>query len=484
MTSTPDIDAALTFIQQHPGSSTSPTISPATLLQKIDRRIVPTMFLCYLIQFLDKVLINYANVMGLSRDLQLRNNEFSWLATGFFLAYLVAEIPTNYMLQKLPVGKYLGVNVILWGIATACTAACHNFHTVLLARIFLGIFEACIAPCLSLITSMWYTKAEQAPRFGIWYCGVGVGQILGGVVSFGFQNVSGTMMAGWRVMFLVLGMITVCIGLTTYVYLPDNPMTSEWLSIDERVAAIKRVMDKNQTGIENRRFRVHHVVEALMDPQYWLLFILTILCSLSSGVISTYSTTLIRNFGFGAKTSALLNMPSGVVSITSTVMSTLAIGRCGKRWLWTIFLVIPGVIGGGMMSFLPGGNKAGLLIGIYLINTIVAVMSIIYSWAAANTAGHTKKIVVNTTIMIGFSLGNIVSPMSFQAKDAPQYTPAKILVLASQAAVGFVALGLRGYYGYENRRRDVAQSTDDDSVGDRAWLNLTDCENKAFQYSY
>jgi hypothetical protein len=51
------------------------------------------------------------------------------------------------------------------------------------------------------------------------------------------------------------------------------------------------------------------------------------------------------------------------------------------------------------------------------------VLSIVYSWAAANTAGHTKKIVVNTTVMIGFSLGNIVSPMSFQAKDAPQYSP-------------------------------------------------------------
>lgn len=116
-------------------------------------------------------------------------------------------------------------------------------------------------------------------------------------------------------------------------------------------------------------------------------------------------------------------MPSGVVSIVAIVASAIAIGRTNKRWLWSIALVIPGIIGGGLMSFLPVENKGGLLAAIYLINTIVAVLNIIYSWAACNIAGHTKKVVVNTSIMIAFSLGSIVSPMSFQAKDAPQYTP-------------------------------------------------------------
>jgi hypothetical protein len=68
-------------------------INERALVQKIDIRIVPLLFCCYLMQFLDKVLINYSNVMGLSVDAHLKGNEFSWMATAFFLAYALAEIP-------------------------------------------------------------------------------------------------------------------------------------------------------------------------------------------------------------------------------------------------------------------------------------------------------------------------------------------------------------------------------------------------------
>jgi hypothetical protein len=68
-------------------------INENVLVRKIDYRIVPLLFSCYLMQFLDKVLINYSNVMGLSVDAQLKGNEFSWMATAFFLAYALAEIP-------------------------------------------------------------------------------------------------------------------------------------------------------------------------------------------------------------------------------------------------------------------------------------------------------------------------------------------------------------------------------------------------------
>ena len=70
------------------------------LVRKIDYRIMPLMFLCYLMQFLDKVLINYSNVMGLSVDVNLKGNEFSWMATAFFIAYALAEIPQGELFSR------------------------------------------------------------------------------------------------------------------------------------------------------------------------------------------------------------------------------------------------------------------------------------------------------------------------------------------------------------------------------------------------
>lgn len=184
---------------------------------------------------------------------------------------------TAYFLQKVPAAKWLGANVILWGIATATGAAAHNYPTLLVTRVFLGIFEATIAPSLMLISSQWYTKSEAAPRFSFWYLGLGLGQIIGGIVSFGFQHVSpNAQLSGWRIMFVTLGCLTVLIGLWTFFLLPDTPMKAKWLSGREKVVLLRHV-SVNQTGIQNRKFRWKEIVEALCDPQLYLLLISVIL---------------------------------------------------------------------------------------------------------------------------------------------------------------------------------------------------------------
>lgn len=190
------------------------------------------------------------------------------------------NLPIAYFLQKIPAAKWLGANVILWGIATATGAAAHNYPTLLVTRIFLGIFEATIAPSLMLISSQWYTKSEAAPRFSFWYLGLGLGQLIGGIVSFGFQHVSpNAQLSGWRIMFVTLGCLTVLIGLWTFFLLPDTPMKAKWLTGREKVVLLKHV-SVNQTGIQNRKFRWKEIGEALIDPQLYLLLISVILVSL------------------------------------------------------------------------------------------------------------------------------------------------------------------------------------------------------------
>ncbi|KAK6516914.1 hypothetical protein TWF506_006798 [Arthrobotrys conoides] len=479
-------DAALAFIrQQRALRNDEIPVDEKQLIKKIDYRIVPIMFACYTMQFIDKVNINYAAVMGLNEDLNLHGNEFSWCATAFFIAFLLAEIPTGIILQKLPTAKYLGFSVIMWGITTACTAACHNFTGLLIVRIVLGAFEAAIAPCLILITSMWYTKSEQVPRMSLWYSGLGIGQIFGGLVSYGFQHVESSF-ASWRVMFLALGGVTIAIGIWTLWKLPDTPMGSTWLTEQERLAVLEKV-EKNQTGVSSTEFKPNQLKEVFLDPQIWALILFTILISISSGVITAYSATVIRNFGYTPRLTALLNMPSGAVSILSTILSGIIVGRSSTRSLWIAGLCIPGIVGGSLMSFLPMGQKAGNLIGIYLVNAITATLILIYTWLAANVAGHTKRIAASVVVSGSFSIGSIIGPMTFQAKDAPGYFPAKVTVLATQGAAAVVALALRFYYDFENRRRDRIERENagedkSETMSNVEWMNLTDRENTTFRY--
>lgn len=395
------------------------------------------------------------------------------------------------------------MNVILWGVATACTAAAHNYGTLLAARIFLGIFEAAIAPSLMLISSQWYTKSEAAPRFSIWYAGLGVGQIIGGIVSFAFQQVKNEPMAGWKIMFIVLGLVTVLIGFITFFFLPDSPMKARFLSKFEKVTLLKHVA-VNQTGVSYKRVTPRQIIEVFCDVQLWLMVILTILVSarmvnilvrsqadqtmkpsISSGVVTTYSATLIHNFGFSPPHAALLNMPSGVVSIISTLVVGYGVQYTSNRWAWYVVCCVPGILGGGLMSFATK-TQAAQLVGIYLVNGITAALIIIYQWTASNIAGHTKRVISVTLISGSFSVGNIIGPKTFEAKDAPQYIPAKITVLATQSAGALMAFVLFAYYVWANKRKEACPT---DSLGDARgeealWEDRTDKENKTFRYVY
>ncbi|KAK0630395.1 major facilitator superfamily domain-containing protein [Bombardia bombarda] len=444
------------------------------------------MFLCYMMQFLDKVIINYAAVMGIKDDLHLVGNDLSNLATFVFVALLIFEVPNIYALQMVPAAKWLGLNVTLWGIATASGAAAHNYQTLLVSRIFLGIFEATIGPSLLLISSQWYTKSEQAPRFSFWYLGLGLGQIVGGLVSFGFQHVpKDASLAGWRVMFVVLGCVTVAIGLATFFSLPDTPMKARWLSDAEKVALLRHV-SVNQTGIENHKFRFGEIVEAVCDPQIWLLTVSVILLSVSSGVVVTYSSTLIRNLGYDAPHAALMNTPSGAVSIFFTLLVGYGIRTRSHRWVWVVACLLTGTIGGGLMSFLPTSNKSGVLAGIYLVNGVTATLPIFYQWTASNTSGGTKRAFAAAVVSGSFSIGNIIGPQTFQARDAPDYRPAKIAVMATQAACIVTTGALFLYYVWENKRRGgaAAELSEGEYLEKETWLAMTDKENKRFRYVY
>ncbi|KAG4411687.1 hypothetical protein IFR04_015185 [Cadophora malorum] len=440
------------------------------LVRKIDYRIMPLMFLCYLMQFLDKVLINYSNVMGLSVDVNLKGNEFSWMATAFFVAYALAEIPQ-------------GANVVCWGITVTCTAACNSFGSLLAVRIILGALEAVISPALVLITSTWYQRKEATPRVGIWYCGLGGGQITGSLLSFAFQHVATKGFEGWRMMFVVVGAINVIIGAAVLIWLPASPQVAPFLTADEKSLALVRLAT-NQSGIGNRPAKKRQIIDAFTDAQVWLLCLITVLSSLPSGVITTFSATLIRNFGYNSKQAALLNVPGGFVSILSTMIGTVAIGRGYARWASILCLAVPTIIGGALMSFLPTTQQGGLLAGIYLINCIVANVAIVYSWTGANIAGYTKKVTANGMVAASFAIANILGPQTFQANDAPQYIPAKITLLVVAACAAVACCGLRILLGARNKTRRECLNEALQHADEILSSDYTDTENKSFRYTY
>lgn len=282
-------------------------------------------------------------------------------------------------------------------------------------------------------------------------------------------------------MFLVVGLVTCVAGILTFCFLPDNPFKSR-LTHEEKVWAVERLRE-NQTGIENKTFKPSQVKDCFSDPQTLLLCLMTIAGSLPNGAASSYQATIIKNFGYDSKTTALLSIPSGGVGIVAILCSTYLAGRYNQRGIQIISLYLSGIIGGCLLAFLPEGDKAGKLIGNYLTQTISAGLPLQYSWVAANYAGHTKKVTMNALLLMSFCLGNILGPLTFTAESAPTYLPAKASIVGvCAAAIVFVVL-LQAYYTWENKRREklVAVTGVERQVG-MDFADQTDRENVMFRY--
>ncbi|XDG00441.1 hypothetical protein ABKA04_000056 [Annulohypoxylon sp. FPYF3050] len=451
-----DVDAALEYLNRE-GTTVMTEINEKALVRKIDMMVIPLMWACYNLQYLDKTLINYANVMGLQEDTSITGNQFSLLATLFYITYLAFEFPTGYLMQRLPTAKYLGANVILWGSVVTLNSAAKNWAALAALRTLLGCFESAVAPALILVTSMWYKRSEQPARLGFWYVGTGTGSIIGALTSFGFQHYHSEVFTSWQIMFLLFGLITVVVGILTMIFLPDNPMKSR-LTREEKIWAIERLRE-NQTGIENKHFKIHQVWDCFTDPQTWLIVLITITSNIPNGAVSSYQATIIKGFGYTSKQTALLQIPSGVLACISVISAGVSSAKFNVRGpIVVILLLIGGILGG-------------------------AALPLLYSYSAANYAGHTKKVTMNAVLLISFCLGNIIGPLTFRDADKPRYLPAKIVIVAS-TAVAVVTTGvLMTYYAWENRRRDRKYSGLSHNENSE-FFDLTDRENKEFRYRW
>lgn len=478
---TSNYDVAFKFLKNRKIDDIEITDLPPKLLRKIDMRILTLLCAIYFLQFLDKTLLNFSAAMGIKENLV--GNEFSNLSTIFYAAYIFAEPFISFCLQRFPISKALSICIVLWGLVLTCHAACTTYASLMVVRTLLGIFESSSAVGIIAISGMYYTKSEQVSRMGIWSINSGTATMVGALLSFGFQHIHTTEFQSWQILFLVVGLITVCFGIFVWFYLPNKVVNALFLNNDEKVLVLEHIRE-NQTGTENKKFKKEQLYELLFkDKLTWPMLLLTGTSQIVTGAIGTYSTTVIATFGFDSYKTALLQIPLGAMIIIIIVIATQLVARYGHRTYITASMFIPSIIGAiVLLSTDLVTQQIGNLLALYLLYAGSSSITLIYAWNSANTAGYTKRISRNALTMIFFSLASLLGPQMFQAKDFPGYLSAKIAILVTQT----VSIPLTLLVGYlskkENAKRDKAPLN---KLPDNyQFLDLTDMENRSFRYSY
>jgi hypothetical protein len=162
-------------------------------------------------------------------------------------------------------------------------------------------------------------------------------------------------------------------------------------------------------------------------------------------------------------------------------MATWSAAKFNARAANIIFWsLLGGILGGSLLAFLPATSK-GALAGNYITHVVGAFLPCSYSFASANTAGHTKKVTMNAILLMSFCLGNILGPLTFRDEDAPSYTPAKITIVAVDLVAVLATVVLWLYYIWQNKRRAKMET---EHKTDVEFADQTDLENKEFRYKY
>ncbi|KAG9008332.1 hypothetical protein FRB94_013378 [Tulasnella sp. JGI-2019a] len=286
------------------------------LVRKLDFLILPCLSMCYCFYYVDKTTLSYAAIFGIKAPgtgLNLVGTQYSWLSSIFYFGWLAWAIPSNLLLQRFPPATYLAFNIFMWGALLMAQAASTKFVHMAVLRLLSGAFEAIADPAFMLITSMFCTRAEQPNRISFWYSANGIGTAAGGLLGYAIGHIHGSLQS-WRYEFIIIGAICSGWAIVLLFILPNSPATSVFLTRDERLMACARLR-KNQTGVENRNFKMSQVIEAFTDIKTWLFFLLGFVGNIPNGGISNFSTLIIKGLGFDTLHTALLAIPQGALVV-------------------------------------------------------------------------------------------------------------------------------------------------------------------------
>ncbi|GAQ11143.1 uncharacterized transporter C417.10 [Aspergillus lentulus] len=415
-------DDALQLIEQVGHSTVLTAENNARVLRQIDLRLLPILLGIYFLQQLDKSTLSYASVFGLIEKANLHGKQYSWLGSVVYVAQLVAQPLIAYILVKVPLGKFLAATTLLWGVSLTCMTAANTFPGLLVCRMFLGLFEAGVAPAFIAVTQMWYRRLEQPVRLGSWYAMNGVVFMFGSLITWGLGHIASSVFEPYQIIFLFFGLITVVFSVVVLLYMPDSPIRAKFLNEEDKLIAIERLR-MNQQGIETHHWNWDHVKETCLDLKSWVWFALMFSISIPSGGISTFGPLIIKAFGFDQFKTILFNIPFGAVQLVATM---------GGAWLATfikmkgpivILLCLPPIAGCVMLLQIAhdAEHRGVLLAGYYILSVYPGITPMVYSWSAANTAGETKKKVTTGLLIVGQCVGNIIGPTLYTTAEAPLY---------------------------------------------------------------
>lgn len=251
------------------------------LYNKITWRLIPLMFICYIVAYLDRINIGFAKLQlqeVLGVDERIFGSVYGIGAGLFFIGYFLFEVPSNLIMERVGARFWIARIMIVWGIISSCMMFIHSATSFYILRFLLGIAEAGFYPGMILYLTYWFPDKERAHTVALFATGTVVAGIIGSPVSGALLDLHGVAgLDGWQWLFLLEGIPAVLLGIIVIFVLPDRPRKAKWLSQSEKEYIESRLAEEAQQAKGRAHFRLS---DAFKSGRIWLLsliyFLLTV----------------------------------------------------------------------------------------------------------------------------------------------------------------------------------------------------------------
>jgi MFS transporter, ACS family, tartrate transporter len=334
-------------------------IAEQALVSKLTKRLIPFMFLLYIVAYLDRINVGYA-ALQLNKALKFDPAEFG-LAGIFFIGYFLFEVPSNLIMQRTGARIWIARILVTWGIISSAMMFVNGKPMFYILRFLLGIAEAGFFPGMILYLTYWFPAEARGRAVARFMTATAIAGVIGGPLSGLLLKMNGVAgLAGWQWLFLIEGIPAVLLGFVTLVYLPDSPKHASWLTTEEKDWIVSRLQQER----EQARHQAHHTLrEALSSGRVWTLAFIYFSVIMSFYGISFWLPQIVKSY------SGLSDVQVGFVSAIPYIAASIAmviLGRSSDRMRERRFHVgisaMAGAAGLTAAAFLkvPGAELAAL----------------------------------------------------------------------------------------------------------------------------
>lgn len=306
---------------------------------------MPFLFLLYIVAYLDRINVSFG-VLQMREQLGLSDRVYGRAAGIFFAGYFLFQLPSNLVLEKFGVRRWISLLMILWGVISCLMIFIRGPVSFYGMRFLLGAAEAGFFPGIILYMKRWFPASARATAIAWFMTANPLAGVVGSPISGSLLNLHGAGLAGWQWMFLIEGLPAILLGGAVYATLSDRPQEAHWLKGEERAWLLEKLENESRSEAKVNQTDFWKV---LISPRIWLLSMIYFGVSTTMYGVTLWLPTVIRDLSrlSYSWTGVVASLPFLVTVLVMVLIGTSSDKLRERRWHTAIpaFTAAAGLVG-------------------------------------------------------------------------------------------------------------------------------------------